>query len=201
MKYVKMLATIYNIEPELQYIIEHNESNNLPYHGLRHTIQVTKNVFKICSEIFKDKNTQVIKLMLISALFHDFNHSGGRLSDSLNIEIAIENVKKYCLESGRNINDLPFIEKVIQATQYPYITTNVDIYGNIIRDADLAQSASDDFIYFVLGMQQEFGVKSFKDICKNTIEFNNTNKFILKESEELFSKDRNSNIKLLESYV
>src|SRR5215472_15771821 len=80
--------------------------------------------------------------------------------DRLNIDIAIASLRRHIMPIDRAC--LPEIEALIEATHYPYKITSdaLDLLGNIIRDADLAQALSPVWIQqVVIGLAEEQGVK------------------------------------------
>lgn len=127
-------------EYDLQYywkiFFNENKSNDLPYHNLFHTQCVLINSYLICNSLNISKEDT--RKNLISAIFHDFNHSGGKLTDDLNVKEAISSFLKYSKETNDTNKD---IINIIKATQYPYIISESDliISQKIIRDADLLQ--------------------------------------------------------------
>lgn len=73
-----------------KYLLENNISNN-PYHNNEHIINVFNNCIFLF-DMYKDQYKLTIydKLNLgMAALFHDFGHSGGKLTDKENIQIAL----------------------------------------------------------------------------------------------------------------
>ena len=78
------------------YILENNIVEN-DYHNNEHMINVFNNAMTLF-EHYKDEYELSLydKLILgLAALFHDFNHSGGRLKDSENIELALVSLKEF----------------------------------------------------------------------------------------------------------
>jgi hypothetical protein len=102
--------------------------------------------------------------LLIAALFHDFDHPGHPHPnegdpDRINIPIAIAGLRRYVMPADRAF--LPQVEALIEATHYPYKigSDKLDLLGQIIRDADLAQALSPAWIQqVVFGLAQEWEV-------------------------------------------
>jgi len=102
--------------------------------------------------------------LLIAALFHDFDHPGhphpGETDpDRINIPIAIAGLRRYIMPADCAF--LSQIEALIEATHYPYKigSDKLDLLGQIIRDADLAQALSPAWIQqVVFGLAQEWEV-------------------------------------------
>ena len=74
----------------------------LPYHNIRHTLGVMYHIISIyeyshtnsdCGFVLEDED---LYILLTSALFHDYNHSGGRFNDDANVYNA-KNGLRECL--------------------------------------------------------------------------------------------------------
>lgn len=161
-----------------KYIIKNNKSNGAPYHNLNHLLTVTKAVYDGVSEE-TTADDKMMKEMLITAIFHDFNHSAGKTTDDKNIEEAKKGIKNFLKEEKIDA-DFKFISEVLDATQYPYIIDKKDlnIYQGIIRDADIVQVMMYNWIHqSAFGLSQEFG-KSFEEFIPaqkkfiESVEFN-----------------------------
>ena len=77
--------------------------------------------------------------------------------DRINIDIALAGLRRYSTLEDRAL--LPEIEALIEATHYPYKieSDKLDLLGQIIRDADLAQALSPVWIQqIVIGLAQEW---------------------------------------------
>ena len=188
----------FKLEKHYLNILKNNKSNCLPYHGLRHIETVVVNSYYIYMEYYFNlyKTTKLnnfyydnCKTLLIAALYHDFNHSGGKLTDDKNIELALEEVSKLtdC--------DVQLVSNLIKITQYPYIEENINYLQAMLRDADLSQICSDDYIHFLLGLNNESNSNiSLNQLIKNSIEFNENHKFITDEAAYIFNERKNINI-------
>ena len=159
----------FDLDKYLKIILLENKSNTLPYHNIYHILCMVKHVrnFSYSSELSQLE----IKNLIIAVLFHDFNHSGGKLTDDKNIEVAITEFKKHSEESDENTNK---IINIIKATQYPYVLedTELNISQKIIRDADMCQVFMDNKIQqviFGLGVQEMD--KSLKETLPHQIAF------------------------------
>lgn len=112
-----------------------------PYHNLEHTINVFQNVWCLTKHKYEsqnklfDTNTLVNNcyLTLVAALFHDFNHTGGKENDYKNIQLATEYFKKVTQETEL---DTQKIIDIINMTKFPYNDKRNE-FNEIIRGADL----------------------------------------------------------------
>lgn len=131
------------------YIEKNNPGNRNEYHNNQHMLFV----YDRCLEIFNDyisknkmsemaiEDSQLI--LSLAALFHDYNHTGGGVPDSENIERAVEGFYDfidYLLENHKI--ELPVfvmdaITECIQYTEFPHKPISEKaLLCNIIRDAD-----------------------------------------------------------------
>lgn len=147
------------LQKAFKYVIKNNKSNSAPYHNLNHLMTVTLGVYRLMNyeDLGKDF---MIKEMLLAAIFHDFNHSAGKLSDDANILEAKKGIRNFIEQENIKV-DILFIDSVLDATQYPYIIddSELNIYQKIIRDADLMQLLEPNWIHqCVYGLSQEMNV-------------------------------------------
>jgi hypothetical protein len=142
-------------------LIFHATNLTRPYHNLRHMLHVTWLCYQ-AAEFYRDRLTQrQIRNLLIAALFHDFDHPGhphpgADDPDRINIGRSIAALRRHIAPEDRPF--LPGIEALIEATHYPYAVAGeqLDLSGQIIRDADLAQSLSPVWIQqVVIGLARE----------------------------------------------
>jgi hypothetical protein len=162
---VLSIVKLESLEKEFLYLLEKNKSNRLPYHNLNHTLTVTKNVYE--GAMYEGVKIHIRRNLIIAALFHDFNHSGGLLSDKENVEISISGFSDFVrINGGYTDDDIFNVIDIIKATEYPYVipTNKLTIEQSIIRDADIMQIfESDRMSQVVYGLAQEFGVKIDSD--------------------------------------
>jgi len=153
---------IINKHPELQkgfsWVMKNNTSNNLPYHNFNHLLTVVKYTYGACQ--FYNLTEKEEKEMLMAALFHDVNHSGGVLKDDQNIRNAKRTVTEFITKFCENINSTE-VCRIIDATEYPYVIEpeNMDLKQQIIRDADLLQSLEPNWIQqIIMGLSEEMNI-------------------------------------------
>ena len=125
------------------------KSRNLhnPYHNFRHMLHVLWLCHQACRYYQNRLTSRQMRNLLIAALFHDFDHPGHphpgeQDPDRINIKIAIAGLRRHITADDRA--SLSEIEGLIEATHYPYKTSGeeLDLVGQIIRDADQAQVLS-----------------------------------------------------------
>jgi hypothetical protein len=118
-------------------------------------------------------------ILMISSLFHDYNHSGGRFDDSINIENAKNGLKECMLTLfSDDDNTRTIISKCmdsIDGTQYPYIINDIELnlYQRILRECDILVCLYDDYItHRIFGLMEEMHTKySTKMFLAKEIQF------------------------------
>jgi len=177
------------------YISKHNKTDNA-YHNNKHMIDVFNNAMTLFNE-YKDNLTLDDKLHLgIAALFHDFNHSGGKLKDSENIELALIALKDYLDATGKSAlyND---VKHIIIATEFPHNDINPDILQKIIRDADTMGGITGDWMSVVKSLATELN-KSLEEFIPSQISFLQSVKYNTDYCNQLLADNKERIIKELE---
>jgi hypothetical protein len=153
---------IINRHPELQkgfsWIIKNSKSNDLPYHNFNHLLTVVRYTYGACR--FYELTEKEEKEMLMAALFHDVNHSGGKETDDLNVKVAKLTVLDFINDYDIDI-DGDEVCRIIDATQYPYVIEpeDMDLKQQIIRDADLLQALEPNWIQqIIMGLSEEMNI-------------------------------------------
>lgn len=117
-----------------------------PYHNVRHMLHVFWESYD--GAIYMGLDKRETRNLLISALFHDYNHTGIKGDDSINIQRSFDALDKYLLEE-----DTPYIDEIkstIMATKYPYTDQQFKENELILRDADQSQTFSSVWIQSIL---------------------------------------------------
>jgi len=146
-----------------------NESINLPYHNLYHTLVVSNSVLEACQ--FYNISKEETDASVCAGLFHDFNHSGGKQTDTWNVNTAIEAYNKWNSQTNKFKDNL--VESLILSTKYPYEKeqSELTLLECIMRDADMSQLLQTNRIQQnYLGVGKEFGLNARQSI-EGTIKF------------------------------
>ena len=183
-----------------KYITKNNNSKN-HYHNNKHMLDVFKNSMILFDE-YKDEYelNSIDKICLgLAALFHDYNHSGGKLKDDENIEIALDELKKYLniIDKKKLYNN---IKKIIKVTEFPHKDVDLDILQKIIRDADTMGGIIDGWISVVKSLAKEYN-KSFKDFIPIQIKFIENAKFNTDFCNELLKNNKQEIIEKLKKML
>jgi len=150
------LANYFEFYPFFQLADDQMLSRDLPYHNWFHTCCMICNCIEGAQA--HDLSFRECHLIGLSALFHDFNHSGGKKIDAENINVAISNLLSVVPQQlGYNFLDVYQMRETIRVTQYPFIYTPKTIEQKIIRDVDLMQILEPEWYeHVILGLQAEF---------------------------------------------
>ena len=126
-----------------KYIIDFNKGAYNPYHSTFHLLDVFATSMEIANtyDTLTEKDLSELGL---AALFHDFNHSGGKFKrDSDNITEAIIGLTQFISWNDLLIKDVGIdefvVEELINITEYPHTREPDTIKQKIIRDADMSQ--------------------------------------------------------------
>lgn len=156
-----------------KWYLTHCLSLSLPYHNLNHTLGMMYHIICMCEKCKQFDCTygftidnKDLYILLTSALFHDFNHSGGLYSDDINIRNAKDGlescIREFLLDNETTDDIINICKDNISATQYPYIIPDSDLnlYQRILRECDILVSLYDDFfIHNIIGLYNEMRTK------------------------------------------
>jgi hypothetical protein len=153
----------YALGDYLAYFIKNNKGNLNPYHNLYHMQCVVENVSILTSGSGLDEED--VRKLLIAAIFHDFNHTTNKDTESNNIEDAIQGLQECCTALGEEFH--ASYVNLIQSTSYPYINEAFDLsYSEqILRDADMLQCFDKNYIQQVaIGLSNEWKMDMVKSL-------------------------------------
>jgi len=181
------------LQKAFKYIILKNNSNDKPYHNLNHLLTVLKYCYIGASQegVADEKE---LRELLLSAIFHDVNHTGGKKTDDINIKNSKKSIKDFVNSQEIDV-DLESINKILDATQYPYVIDGKDLNLRqaIIRDADLMQVFEYNWIHQnIAGLSSELNM-SFIDFVKPQRKFLDSAEFNTNWGKEM-KKERWSDV-------
>lgn len=122
-----------------------NKSGKVPYHNTDHILTVTKWCGRLAGMHRVPIESE--KALILAAMFHDFNHSGGKEVDTVNVAEAV-NQLRYFMSIHPNLltpEEQELAVKCVECTVFPFTVEPELEIQKIIRDADLLQSTEADF--------------------------------------------------------
>lgn len=175
------------LKKAFKYILLNSKSNHNPYHDLNHLMTVLKYTHQ-GMQAEGITNEKEVRELLIVALFHDANHSGGKKTDDLNIKEAKKIIKKFVESQDINVS-IESMEEILDATQYPYVIDELNIRQSIIRDADLMQVYEYNWVHQnIAGLSSELNME-FIDFLKPQRKFLDAAEFNTKWGKDLKKKN------------
>lgn len=164
------------VKEALNYYLKYNNAKTLPYHNMNHMLCMMNVMKDYILEMFNNDDKMLdnadmdqvsIDDCMIAAIFHDFNHSGGKQTDTINIHNALLAFEDYVKTSNLINNENYILNKdaiidMIKATEYPYVIKDDDLktYQRIIRECDiLAIMHTDILTQTIIGLSIEMCVK------------------------------------------
>lgn len=153
----------------LEYVKKVNPSSGLPYHGYQHLLTVATACYE-SGMFYSSGSKDDARILFLAGLYHDWNHSGGTYSDSVNIAQAIVGMTQSVktLETFDNAT-ISQIASLIAATEYPSVREPKTTLEKIILDADKLQWVEKDFDRWAEGLGSE---------TQTTITWESTKKFL-----------------------
>jgi len=175
------------LQKAFKYILLNGKSNDNPYHDLNHLMTVMKYCYQ--GAIAEGVEGKELRELLVTALFHDINHSGGKKTDEENIKESKRIIKKFVEVEGVDV-DIDIMNNIIDATQYPYTIDgkDLDVRQSIIRDADLMQVYEYNWVQQNIGgLSSELNI-DFIDFLKPQRKFIESVEFNTKWGKDLKKK-------------
>ncbi len=162
-----LYAQKHGLEAAHAFLYLQNSSARVPYHNNDHILTVTKWCGRLAG--LHNRVLESEKALILAAMFHDVNHSGGIKPDSDNVANAIEALTAFSSIHTRvvtpEVRDLAI--QCVQCTQYPFVMEPTLEIQKLIRDADLLQSIEADFeTILVENLRAEIGVSRGKPVTR-----------------------------------
>lgn len=157
-----------------QHIVTTNKGVKNTYHNTLHmyyAAQLALQILRATPEYQKldssDKHNEEL-IVVVSLLWHDYDHSGGSLSDAENIQIAIAGYaywRKHVRPTPTFFNPviefeqehfmIQAVSQTIEITEYPFIREPITLAQQVVRDADLLYTFCDETGDIVYGLYKE----------------------------------------------
>jgi 5'-deoxynucleotidase YfbR-like HD superfamily hydrolase len=150
------------------YVSENNPSEGAPYHNTSHMLYMAW----LADEFFQAHSSEAQstcneRAMIVAALFHDFDHSGGNEPDSVNIDRAVAAWHTAYEKLQPKYMDPRLVEMFIRVTQYPYVGEAKTLEAKCLRDADLLYTTVMGNPHIVLrDLKAELEIQLKKEITK-----------------------------------
>lgn len=184
-KVLKYVRANENLSHLFAYYLNTCITQSNPFHNTNHTMAMMYHICCIYEESNRGKyefviDEQGLYILLVCAIFHDYNHSAGKFNDNTNVDTAIKAMKTYfddnfTEENPQRLEKLKSIcENTIWATCYPYIIKDdeLDLYMRIIRECDILVAFSDDFLtQTLIGLKTEMNIKSWEEFLVHETKF------------------------------
>lgn len=140
---------------ELHWV--NNESASLPYHSNFHQASVAVVANTIWRSIHGEERPVERAALIIAAMFHDYNHSGGTKPDTINVVSAIHNIYSVVPYSVEQL-----VYEAILSTEFPFVRDPVSDVAKVLRDADILActvcSQATYYQQYVVGLRKEIEV-------------------------------------------
>lgn len=177
-----MIPSIDDVEVLALDYLESNPSANAPYHNNAHMTKVASIAGALWQhervELEFDNKWADIVLML-AALFHDYDHSQGKDTDHSNVTRARGCAKVFVME---HVPEMPesavaALDAAIECTEYPFTIIPRNKLEEVLRDADLLYAVvSSDPSIIMDGLRKEIETSlgrtvSYEEMAENQVEF------------------------------
>jgi hypothetical protein len=161
----------YDLGGMVRWILENNPSQALPYHNFNHSLWVANYVQDI--HLFEADGEPPARELVVAALFHDFDHSGGFFTDdSQNIERTIAGFSRWCAENFIGGDFYTTASDLIRWPQYPFREKSPSLEIACLRDADMMQNCNDTLLANFVGIKQElYKYDSYADYTEKSLAF------------------------------
>lgn len=139
-------------------ICKENPSATLPYHNAGHCCTVGLNC--LAGAESTGMSPDEAANLFLAGLYHDYDHSGGKCTDDVNIARAVKGMAYWCSKlEGYDAPRLDAISSIISATIWPaeLFKGTRNLSQSIICDADHMQYLEPDAMSFVDGIGLETG--------------------------------------------
>jgi len=153
--FFKQRLTLLGLSNVWAYVSDTNLSGDLPYHNNQHLFHVAR----LANQLYRsgwDYNRDRERELIVAALFHDYDHSGGEWPDRLNIQRAQLNASEYLIRHPSYGISAKAVSDLIAVTEFPFQVEPTNDLERCLRDADLLYSFSEDTIPDIMdGLRSE----------------------------------------------
>ncbi len=192
--FVSYLKEYHPLSLAFKYVIDNNEGAYNPYHNTFHLLDVFLTSMQISNTSDGLEDKDIIEIGL-AALFHDFNHSAGKLNDNDNINLAINGLNDFLLKNKElvksyNIDEFK-IEELILITEFPHKSEPKCIKEKIIRDSDMIQCYNKNwFSNIITGFFMKESNKTIQEAIESQIRYIQNIKYYTSHAKYIHKKEQ-----------
>lgn len=195
-----------------QHIVTTNKGVKNTYHNTLHmyyAAQLGLQLLRATPEYQKldssDKHNEEL-VVVVSLLWHDYNHSGGSATDAENVAMAIHEYshwRMYERNLGKSFHPVMDYEQcemmiriigdTIKVTEFPFIHEPITLAQKVVRDADLLYTFCDETGDVVYGLYKELVPKlpknmTFVGFLDGQVKFHNEVVLFTEPAKELHAQ-------------
>jgi hypothetical protein len=167
----------------VRWVLKNNPAQALGYHNFNHSLWVAYYAYE--AFMYDTDGSTPPKELIVAALFHDFDHSGGFFADdSKNHEKALNGYKRWGAEQNDTQNpgeNQVTVEQLISETLFPFgelqhaDREDTDLYrlmAYALRDGDMMQNCNDTLLGNFVGVKSEmFRHDSYETYTEKSLKF------------------------------
>jgi len=198
----------------LNAYLETNPSKDLPYHNNKHMVACYSIGLKLFVEELKANPRFPLvenfapKLAVVTML-HDYDHTGGRSPDSVNIQRALIGLRGFVEFTKLKFSE-EFVRSVtecIQVTEFPFCKQPVNSLEMVMRDADILYATlSGDPEVIMEGLRAEVSVArgsemSYAEMVGSQAKFKDAVTLFTDEGKRLYELNKDIYFNSLVEYV
>lgn len=142
----RILADHLGVNEVLDYVMQNNPSKDLPYHNNIHQLLMAVTAVRLYTVTprvslgLDNFDFEEATALFVAGLFHDYNHTGGKDEDYINIHYALEAfcvfMTQFRSPTRININE-QMVMALIRSTEWPWKKEEFHYLQGILRDADI----------------------------------------------------------------
>lgn len=186
-----------------------NAGADNPYHNTDHCFGVAELALLLLRHSLNNPTSlSDVRVILAACLFHDFDHTGADVPDSINIHNACAGASMPLTLAGVSKEEIQEVTKLIQVTEFPFKHRPTTLHEKIIRDADLLWlSTRADPIPPLLGLYGEVSKKAAnKDLIlstflKSNVEFVDSCKLFTHAGVQAYAACRPTVVDAIQKYL
>ncbi len=179
-------------------LLKGSRCRSLPFHNIRHTIDVYENVLKI--GMYANRDMEELEPVLLTALFHD---TGNALVFAGHESYSATEASNFLLSQGYPHDKIDLVVNCIKATRMPQRPKNS--YEEIICDADLFHLGTKLFPEKNESLRMEWSRylnTEYSDAAWHSMnmEFLEQHRFYTKYGQEILEPVKQENLKQLKRH-